>query len=156
MPRRSNTSVNGIVAGKSDKSLESWIWDAACSIRGAKDAPKYKEFILPLIFTKRLCDVFDDELNRIAKEVGSRAKAFKLVKHDKQLVRYYLPLEPKHPEDSTWSVIRTLPTHIGQELPAHMPAIAKATPLLPGIIARGVFNPTPPGQRDIDDDRLSN
>ena len=57
-----------------DKSLESWIWDAACSIRGAKDAPKYKEFILPLIFAKRLCDVFDDELNRIAKEVGSRAK----------------------------------------------------------------------------------
>lgn len=29
-----------------DKSLENWIWDAACSIRGAKDAAKYKEFIL--------------------------------------------------------------------------------------------------------------
>ena len=72
------------------KSLESWIWDAACSIRGAKDAPKYKEFILPLIFAKRLCDVFDDELDRIAKEVGSRAKAFKLVKHDKKLVRFFL------------------------------------------------------------------
>jgi hypothetical protein len=42
------------------KSLESWIWDAACSIRGAKDAAKFKEFILPLIFAKRLCDVFDD------------------------------------------------------------------------------------------------
>ena len=54
------------------KSLESWIWDAACSIRGAKDAPKYKDYILPLIFTKRLCDVFDDELNRIAAKVGSR------------------------------------------------------------------------------------
>ena len=53
-----------------DKSLESWIWDAACSIRGAKDAQKFKDYILPLIFTKRLCDVFDDELNRIAKEVG--------------------------------------------------------------------------------------
>ena len=47
------------------KSLESWIWDAACSMRGAKDAAKFKDFILPLIFTKRLCDVFDDELNRI-------------------------------------------------------------------------------------------
>src|SRR3990172_2460292 len=68
--------------GNNDKSLESWIWDAACSIRGAKDAPKYKDYILPLIFTKRLCDVFDDEVNRIAKEVGSRAKAFKLVKAD--------------------------------------------------------------------------
>jgi prevent-host-death family protein len=81
------------------KSLENWIWDAA----------KYKEFILPefilpLIFTKRLCDVFDDELNRIAKEVGSRAKAFKLVKHDKKLVRFYLPLEPKKPDDAVWSV----------------------------------------------------
>jgi len=30
------------------KSLESWIWDAACSIRGAKDAPKFKDYILPL------------------------------------------------------------------------------------------------------------
>ena len=79
------------------KSLESWIWDAACSIRGAKDAPKYKEFILPLIFTKRLCDVFDDELNRIAQGVGAglvpaqaRAKAFKLVKHDQE-ARALLP-----------------------------------------------------------------
>jgi len=26
-----------------DKSLESWIWDAACSIRGTEDAPKYKD-----------------------------------------------------------------------------------------------------------------
>lgn len=75
--------------GNGDNSLESWIWDAACSIRGAKDAPKYKEFILPLIFAKRLYDVFDDEVNRIAKEVGSRAKAFKLVKHDKKLVRFF-------------------------------------------------------------------
>ena len=67
-------------APEKSKSLESWIWDAACSIRGAKDAPKYKDYILPLIFTKRLCDVFDDELNRIAKEVGSRKKAFQLAK----------------------------------------------------------------------------
>jgi type I restriction-modification system DNA methylase subunit len=42
--------------------------DLGCGVfdRGAKDAPKYKEYILPLIFAKRLCDVFDDELNRIA------------------------------------------------------------------------------------------
>jgi len=75
--------------GSNNKSLESWIWDAACSIRGAKDAPKYKEYILPLIFAKRLCDVFDDELNRIAKEVGSRAKAFRLVKHELHPRRSY-------------------------------------------------------------------
>src|SRR5256884_2386824 len=94
-------------SAEKSKSLESWIWDAACSIRGAKDAPKFKDYILPLIFTKRLCDVFDDELNRIAKEVGSRAKAFKLVKYDKKLVRFYLPLQPLKPDDPVWSVIRT-------------------------------------------------
>ena len=58
-----------------DKSLESWIWDAACSIRGAKDAPKYKDYILPLIFTKRLCDVFDDELDRFPAGAGFPGKS---------------------------------------------------------------------------------
>ena len=41
--------------------LETWLWEAACSIRGATDAPKFKDFILPFIFFKRLSDVFDDE-----------------------------------------------------------------------------------------------
>src|SRR5262245_5769844 len=138
------------------KSLELWIWDAACSIRGAKDAPKYKEFILPLIFAKRLCDVFDDELDRIAKEVGSRAKAFKLVKHDKKLVRFFLPLEPKNPDDPVWSVIRTLSDKIGEQLTTHLQPIAKANPLLSGIINRIDFNATTHGVRDLEDDRLSN
>ena len=143
-------------SGNNDKSLESWIWDGACSIRGAKDAPKYKEFILPLIFAKRLCDVFDDELNRIAKEVGGRAKAFKLVKHDKKLVRFYLPLEPKTPDDPVWSVIRTLSDKIGEQLTTHLRAIADANPLLKGIIDRIDFNATTHGVRDLEDDRLSN
>jgi type I restriction enzyme M protein len=141
---------------ETDKSLESWIWDAACSIRGAKDAPKYKEFILPLIIAKHLCDVFDDEVNRIAKEVGSLAKAFKLVKHDKKLVRFYLPLEPKNRDDTVWSVIRTLSDKIGEQLTTHLRSIADANPLLKGIIDRIDFNATTHGQRDIDDGRLSN
>lgn len=147
-----------------DKSLESWIWDAACSIRGAKDAPKYKDYILPLIFTKRLCDVFDDEVNRIAQKVGSRVKAFQLVKLDwhkaadkkKAMVRYYLPLEPKDPEQPVWSIIRKLSDGIGERLTTHLRAIAKENPLLQGIIDRVDFNATTHGQRDIDDDRLSN
>src|SRR5512143_1989135 len=91
-----------------DKAIEQWLWDAACSIRGAKDAPKYKDYILPLVFTKRLCDVFDDEINRIGKEVGGRAKAFKLVKRDKKLVRFYIPLEPAESDEPVWSLIRKL------------------------------------------------
>lgn len=79
-----------------NKSLEQWIWDAACSIRGAQDATKYKDFILPLIFVKRLCDVFDDEVNRLALDMGSRTKAFKFVEKDKKLVRFYIPFKPEN------------------------------------------------------------
>lgn len=140
---------------KEDKSLEQWLWDAACSIRGAKDAPKYKDFILPLVFAKRLCDVFDDEINRIAKEVGGRAKAFKLVKKDHKLVRFFVPLEPANPEDSVWSIIRKLTVKIGEGLTDYMRDIAKENPALKGIIDRVDFNATTHGQRDISDDRLS-
>jgi type I restriction enzyme M protein len=139
-----------------NKSLESWIWDAACSIRGAKDAAKYKDYILPLIFTKRLCDVFDDELNRIAKEVGARKKAFQLANADHKLVRFYLPLLPDDPEQPVWSVIRKLSDKIGEGVTTQMRAIARENPLLQGIIDRVDFNATTHGQRDLDDDRLSN
>jgi type I restriction enzyme M protein len=137
------------------KSLEQWLWDAACSIRGAKDAPKYKDFILPLVFAKRLCDVFDDELNRIAKEVGGRAKAFKLVERDKKLVRFYIPLKPSNPDEPVWTAIRKLSDKIGEELTSYLRAIADENPKLKGIVDRIDFNATTHGQRDISDDRLS-
>jgi len=138
-----------------DKSLEQWLWDAACSIHGAIDAPKYKDFILPLVFTKRLCDVFDDEINRIAKEVGNRTKAFALVKRDKKLVRFYIPLEPANLDEPVWTVIRKLTEKIGEQLTTYLREIADENPPLKGIIDRVDFNATTHGQRDITDDRLS-
>jgi len=109
MPKHPSTP-----AAEKSKSLEQWIWDAACSIRGAADAAKYKDYILPLIFVKRLCDVFDNEINRIAEKVQSRSKALQLVERDKSLVRFYLPLKPKDPEtETTWDV-RTLSDKIGE------------------------------------------
>jgi len=47
------------------KVLESWLWEAACKIRGEVDAPKYKNYILPLIFLKSNSDVFEDELIKL-------------------------------------------------------------------------------------------
>lgn len=139
-----------------DKTMEAWIWDAACSIRGAADAAKFKDFILPLIFVKRLCDVFEDEVDRIAEKVKSRAKALQLVERDKSLVRFYLPIKPKNPEtESTWDVIRKLSDQIGQQLTDILRAVAKENSSLQGIIDRVDFNATTHGQRDIDDDRLS-
>jgi len=138
-----------------EKSLETWLWDAACVIRGEKDAPKYKDYILPLVFVKRLCDVFDDEINRIARQVGSRTKALKLIEKDHKLVRFYLPLIAKDPEkDDTWSVIRTLTNKVGEQLTSFMRDIAKFNLRIQGIIDRIDFNATTHGQRDISEDSL--
>jgi len=100
--------------------------------------------------------VFDDEVNRIAQEVGSRQKAFKLVKADHKLVRFYLPLVPKNVEEPVWSLIRKLSDKIGDKITSHLRAIARENPLLQGVIDRVDFNATTHGQRDLDDDRLSN
>lgn len=62
-------------ASPSTKSMEQMLWDAASSIRGEKDAPKFKDYLLPLLFLKRLSDVFDDEIERLAEEFGDRKVA---------------------------------------------------------------------------------
>src|SRR5580704_567932 len=62
--------------------LETWLWDAACAIRGATDAPKFKDFILPLIFFKRLSDVFDDELTEKAEHLGDAKLAREIIDSD--------------------------------------------------------------------------
>ncbi len=48
------------------KSLESWIWDAACSIRGAKDAPKFKDYN---ISPSRYIHTSDAETYRLLAEI---------------------------------------------------------------------------------------
>lgn len=48
--------------GESYSSLKSWLWVAAYSIHGEIEAHKYIDFIIPLIFLKRLNDLFKDKL----------------------------------------------------------------------------------------------
>jgi type I restriction enzyme M protein len=42
--------------------LGDWLWDAACVIRGPLDAPKFKDYILPLVFLKRLKSLIERDL----------------------------------------------------------------------------------------------
>jgi type I restriction enzyme M protein len=62
--------------------LENWLWEAACKIRGPVDAPKYKDYILPLIFLKRLSNVFADEVAALGEEYSSADIAQQLVGSD--------------------------------------------------------------------------
>ena len=67
--------------------LEGWLWDAACQVRGPLDAPKFKDYILPLIFLKRLSDVFEDEFGRLVKDIGDEEVALEVVKGDRKATR---------------------------------------------------------------------
>ena len=50
--------------------LESYLWGAAVLLRGQIDATGYKEYIFPLLFFKRICDVYDEEYNKALEESG--------------------------------------------------------------------------------------
>src|SRR5439155_25091166 len=79
----------------STKPMEQMLWDAACSIRGEKDAAKFKDYLLPILFLKRLSDVFDDEIDRLAEEYGDRETALEIAEADHSLLRCYLPAEAR-------------------------------------------------------------
>jgi type I restriction enzyme M protein len=129
--------------------LESWLWEAACIIRGPLDAPKFKDYILPLIFLKRLSDVFDDEFSHLAREFGDRKTAEKLVEQDHRLVRFYVS------EDARWGVVASKTTGLGEHLTDAVRAVARENPRLQGVIDATDFNATAAGQRIIDDGRLA-
>ncbi|PIU25100.1 MAG: DNA methyltransferase [Candidatus Infernicultor aquiphilus] len=132
------------------KTLETWLWNAACSIRGAVDAPKFKDYILPLVFMKRLSDVFEDEIKRLSEEFGDGKTALEIVSKDHSLVRLFIP------KQAVWSEIRKQTTKIGEKLTDAIRAIAKENPKLQGVIDIVDFNATVSGQRIIDDGKLSN
>jgi type I restriction enzyme M protein len=136
--------------GKLDlPALEQWLWDAACSIRGAMDAPKFKDFILPLVFLRRLSDVYDGEIARLAEEFGSEARAEKLVAADHNLVRFFVP------EPARWSTIARTTTGLGEHLTDAVRATARENQRLAGVIDIVDFNATTAGQRMVDDGRLT-
>jgi type I restriction system adenine methylase (hsdM) len=128
--------------------LENWLWEAASAIRGAVEANKYKDYILPLIFLKRLSDVFDDEISRLESEFGSRERALKIVEMDHNIVRFYIP------EKARWENIKAQSVRIGEYLTDAVREVAKENPKLEGVINIVDFNASVSGQRIIDDDRL--
>lgn len=147
----------------STKPMEQMLWDAACSIRGEKDAAKFKDYLLPLLFLKRLSDVFDDEITRLAEEYGDRETALEIAESDHSLLRFYLPPEAR------WAVISgrqnyewplddkgesTRPKDIGEHLTKAVRAVVKQNPGLSGVIDAVDFAAERNGERDVNPAKL--
>jgi type I restriction enzyme M protein len=157
--RRSKSTA----AAPSTKPMEQMLWDAACSIRGEKDAAKFKDYLLPLLFLKRLSDVFDDEIERLAEEYGDRETALEIAEGDHSLLRFYLAAEAR------WGVIAgresfdwpldakgnsTAPRDIGEHLTKAVRAVVKQNPSLSGVIDVVDFAAERNGERDINPAKL--
>ncbi len=150
----------------SSKSMEQMLWSAACSIRGEKDAPKFKDYILPLVFIKRLSDVFDDEVARLAETYGDIKSALDVIEIDQlqssekgRLVRFYIPPEARWPvlsgrDKFDWPKDKK-PKTLGEQITTTCRAIVKANSSLAGVIDLVDFNETRNGEREISDSALS-
>jgi type I restriction enzyme M protein len=88
---------NHITQGK----IETYLFEAANILRGPVDASDFKTYIFPLLFFKRLCDVYDEEM-RVA--IDAHGEAFP------EDHRYRIP------DGCHWSDIRLLSTNIGTQL----------------------------------------
>lgn len=140
------------------KPMEQMLWDAACSIRGEKDAAKFKDYLLPLLFLKRLSDVFDDEIDRLAEEYDDRETALEIAEDDHGLLRFYLPPEARWAaisgrENYEWPA-KEKPRDIGEHLTKAVRAVVKQNPQLSGVIDVVDFAAERNGERDINPAKL--
>jgi type I restriction enzyme M protein len=143
----------------STKGMEQMLWDAACSIRGEKDAPKFKDYLLPLIFLKRLSDVFDDEIDRLTQTLGGKREvALEIADGDHETVRFYMPREARWAVISGREVIEwpkdKKPASLGHHLTTACRAVAKQNPVLDGVLNVVDFAETHNGERDVSDGAL--
>lgn len=98
--------------------LESYLWGAATLLRGTIDAGDYKQFIFPLLFFKRLCDVYDEEYERAMKESGGDADFATFAENHRFQV----------PSDAHWRDVRNRPKNVGKGIQDAMRDIEKSNP----------------------------
>jgi type I restriction enzyme M protein len=160
-PAASTRRRRGVAASKvlGNKPMEQMLWDAACKIRGEKDAPKFKDYLLPILFLKRLSDVFDDEVARLRETYGDAETARTLIEADHSLVRFYLPPEARWPvlsgrEQFAWPEGKR-PATLGEHLTTACRIVARQNQQLIGIIDQVDFNHVGAGgEREISDTAL--
>lgn len=98
--------------------LEKYLWGAATQLRGTIDAGDYKQYIFPLLFFKRICDVYDEEFEKaLAEGDGDMEYAAFAEHHHFQI-----------PEGAHWKDVRETTVHVGMALQDAMRGIEKANP----------------------------
>jgi type I restriction system adenine methylase HsdM len=111
----------------SQRELESYLWGAAVVLRGLIDAGDYKQYIFPLVFLKRISDVYDEEQTAAMEVYGDEDLADLPENH-----RFAIP------KGCHWDDIRNVTQNIGATILKAMRAIEIVNPdTLPGVFSDG-------------------
>ena len=97
------------------KELESYLWGAATYLRGFIDAGDYKQYIFPLLFYKRICDVYDEEYEEALAESDGDLE--------------YAAFDENHrfkvPAEAHWNQVRQVTMNVGKAINDALNAIQK-------------------------------
>lgn len=100
------------------QALEKYLWGAATALRGTIDAGDYKQYIFPLLFFKRISDVYDEEYEKaLAESDGDIEYAQFAENHHFQI-----------PDSAHWNDVREVTVNVGVALQNAMRAIEQANP----------------------------
>ena len=97
--------------------LENALWESANILRGPVDAADFKTYIFPLLFFKRVSDVYDEEFQIALEESDGDVE----YAHFPENHRFQIP------EDCHWSDVRSQSTNIGHRLQKAMRGIERPT-----------------------------
>lgn len=97
--------------------LKSFLWGAATRLRGQIDAAGYKEYIFPLLFFKRISDVYDEQFDGFVAEGGEEYAGMQAAE-----------LAIRIPDGAHWRDVREVTENVGQRLVEAFIAIEQANP----------------------------
>ena len=97
--------------------LKSFLWGAATRLRGQIDAAGYKEYIFPLLFFKRISDVYDEQFEDFVAEGGEEYAGMQAAE-----------LAIRIPDGAHWRDVREVTENVGQRLVEAFIAIEQANP----------------------------
>ena len=104
--------------------LESYLWGAAVLLRGLIDAGDYKQFIFPLLFFKRISDIWEEEYQVVLAESGDDLSYAEFAENH----RFQIP------EGAHWDDVRQAPKNVGMAIQTALRQLESANPdLLAGI-----------------------
>jgi len=98
--------------------LSNHLWESANILRGPVDAADFKTYIFPMLFFKRISDVYDEEM----------AEALELSGGDRQFALFQENHRFQIPEGAHWEDVRAKTSNVGKALQRAMQAIEQANP----------------------------